>query len=265
MLSDWADEGMSNMNRNFFKLIRPVWALRLLMLGIVIQACGCKTYHDLSAFQYRQQGAIETKPYRVAPPDGIQIFSAVVHEIHGHHVTISPDGSIMLPLLGTVQVSGKTTDEIATMLKTMAQQYYEDADVSVNVAQYRSKFVYVFGEVSLAGRFPYTGSNNVLDLLAAAQPTRAADRDRIQILRPIGDGEAQRITVKLSELVKQGDTQRNAVLEDGDIVFVPANGFAEVGYMIQNLLRPVAPAAATVQGVSSIDSNQSTMGSSGAN
>jgi len=237
--------------------------LGMLLMGIALQAAGCETYHDLSSFQYERQDVLNPKPYRLEPPDVIEISSGVVREISNYSVTISPDGSVMLPLLGTVHVAGKTTEQVAATLQERAQQFYEEADVSVNVRQYRSKFVYVFGEVSLAGQFPYTGSNHVLELLAAAQPTRAADRERIQILRPTGDGDAQRITVKLSELVTKGNTDRNAILEDGDIVFVPANGFAEVGYMIQNLLRPVAPAAATVQGVTSVDSGQASIRNSG--
>ena len=251
------------MNGNMHNLIQRVRLFGVLLVMIGLQAAGCQTYHDLSAFQFQQQGMAGAKPYRIAPPDQILVYSGVVSEISGYSVTVSPDGTVMLPLLGTVHVAGKTTEEIAAVLQERARQYYHDADVSVNVGRYRSKFVYVFGEVTTAGRFPYTGSNTVLEMLAAAQPTRAADRNRIQILRPTGDGDAQRITVKLSELVKHGNTERNAVLEDGDIVFVPANGFAEVGYMIQNLLRPVSPAAATVQGTASIDSNQSNLRASG--
>jgi polysaccharide export outer membrane protein len=235
----------------------------LLAMLVVMHAAGCATYHDLSDFQFQQQDTVNPKPYRLEPPDVIQISSAVVREISNYSVTISPDGTVMLPLLGTVHVSGKTTEQVATLLRNKAQEFYDEADVSVNVTRFRSKFVYVFGEVALAGQFPYTGSNHVLELLAAAQPTRAADRERIQILRPTGDGDAVRMTVKLSELVTKGNTDRNAILEDGDIVFVPANGFAEVGYMIQNLLRPVAPAAATVQGANSIDTGQAALRSSG--
>jgi polysaccharide export outer membrane protein len=239
--------------------------IMLLWVMIALPGGGCETYHDVSSFQLQQQEVVEAKPYRIAPPDVLRIESSVVREIGDLSVTVSPDGTVMLPLLGTAHVAGKTTEQVATMLREQAMLYYEEADVSVNVRNFRSKHVYVFGEVALAGKFPYTGSNNILELLAAAQPTRAADRERIQILRPGGDGETVRMTVKLSELVTKGNVDRNAVLEDGDIVFVPANGFAEIGYAIQNLLRPVAPAAATVQGLSRVDTGQASLRSSGAN
>jgi hypothetical protein len=67
------------------------------------------------------------------------------------------------------------------------------------------------------------------------------------------------MTVKLSQWIKEGRTGRNALLEPGDIVFVPPNGFAEIGYAVQNLLRPVSPAAATMQGTVSVDNSATTL------
>ncbi len=227
---------------------------------LMLMATGCTQYHDLSAFRLEPHVPASDVPYHVAPPDTLTIRSSVVSEIDNANVTVGPEGTIMLPLLGTVQASGQTTEQIADNLRERAREYYQDADVTVNVSRYRSKFVYVFGEVRLAGRFPYTGANTVLELLAEAQPTRAADDNRIQILRPQGDGQtAKRMTVHLAEWVQKGRTDRNALLEPGDIVYVPPNGFAEVGYAIQNLLRPISPAAATVRGTASVDSGATSL------
>lgn len=248
------------MSRRIQQLQFRLTALALVVgLTAVCGGCGAGP-SNVEAFQLLRTTPIAGKPYRVAPPDTLRISSSVAPEIGSGGVTVSPDGTVMLPLLGSVHVSGKTTDEIAESLRQMLREYYHDADVSVNVASFRSKYVYVFGEVRAAGRFPYTGENSVLELLAAAQPTRAADPKYIQILRPRGDGEtADRLTINLTKWVQQGKTDRNALLEDGDIVYVPANAFAEVGYAIQNLLRPVTPAASTLQGTTSIDTNVQTL------
>lgn len=229
-------------------------------LCVLAVLAGCTRYHDVEAFELEPHRLDNLKPYRVGPPDMLAIQSRVVTEISGQTVTVSPDGTVMLPLLGTVHVMGKTPAQIAADLEGRARTYYHDADVTVNVAAYRSKFIYVFGEVGRSGQFPYTGANSVLELLAAAQPTRAADPDRIQIIRRRGDGKnADRMTIKLSKWVEKGETDRNALLEDGDIVFVPPNGFAEIGYAFQNLLRPVTPASNIVNGTSGVDSGSASL------
>lgn len=240
----------------------PPRATRCIGLAVllILLSAGCARYSDLSAFNFATDPTPVSDPYHVGPPDVLSIQSSVVNEVNNATVAVSPEGTIMLPLLGTYHAAGKTTQQISDELRLRAQQYYQDADITVNVQQYRSKFVYVFGEVRAAGRYPYTGSDTVLQLLATAQPTRAADDSRIQILRPDPAGDQpRRMTVKLSQWIKEGRTGRNALLEPGDIVFVPPNGFAEIGYAVQNLLRPVSPAAATMQGTVSVDNSATTL------
>lgn len=229
-------------------------AAALLLALLVLLAAGCTRYHDVTAFEVEPHPDTAAKPYRVAPPDVLQVSSTVVGEVGNMSVPVNPDGAVMLPLFGSIHVAGKTIDEIAILLEKRAAEFYSNPDITVNVARYQSKHLYVFGEVRAPGRYPYTGSNTILSLLAAAQPSRTADQRRVQILRPHGDGDGvDRMTIDLNRWVKRGVTQRNALLEDGDIVYVPANGFAEIGYAMQNLLRPVAPASETVNGMTTVD------------
>jgi len=243
------------MNRGLNNRMFRVRKAALLAAAAALLAGGCARYHDIDAFEVEPHPSTAAKPYRVAPPDVLQISSVVVSEVSTANVLVNPDGTVMLPLFGSVHVAGKTIDEIATVLEYRAREFYSDPDITVNVTGYQSKHVYVFGEVRAPGRYPYTGSNTILSLLAAAQPSRAADQRRVQVLRPHGDGDGvDRMTIDLNQWVKRGVTERNALLEEGDIVYVPPNGFAEIGYAMQNLLRPVAPASRTVYGMTTVDS-----------
>src|SRR5690606_26544621 len=143
-----------------------------------------------------------------------------VREINNHRETIRPDGKLTLPLLGSVFVAGRTCEDVSAQLEAMARDYYEDADVSVRIVSFQSKRIYVFGEVGRPGPYNYNGTNTVLDTLAAAQPSRLADPQRIQVLRPAPNGEfIRRMTISLDDMVKKGDTHLNAVLEEGDIIY----------------------------------------------
>lgn len=113
--------------------------------------------------------------------------------------------------------------------------------------------MFVFGEVLYPGSYPYRGTNRVLTTLAEAQPTRLADPARITVLRPNEDGElVRRMTISLDDMVKRGDVAHDAVLEEGDIIFVPPNPLAKVGLAVQQVLLPILPAAQTVRGTDTI-------------
>lgn len=241
---------MHGMDRTIFRRPRQLF----FMLVALAPFAGCATYTDIEAFIREPRPLVTSTEYRMAPPDVVLITSKRVREINGHREAIRSDGKLTLPLLGSVFVAGLTTEEASARLRTSAQEYYEDADVSLRVIGYNSKQFFVFGEVSQPGPYAYNGANTILGTLAAAQPTRLADPSRIHILRPNRDGKlVKRMTINLNKMVKEGDLALDAVLEEGDIIYVPANGFAAVGLAFQQLLLPIQPVASTVQTPSVFD------------
>lgn len=229
-----------------------------LIAAVVLLLPACTRYTDYAAFLAEPRPIVSLKDYRLAPPDIITIASKRVREINNHNETIRPDGKITLPLVGSVYVAGLTCEEASALIQDMARQYYDDADASLRVSGFRSKKIFVFGEVSGPGPYVYDGANTILETLAAAQPTRLADPNRIHVLRPKGeDGELHRMTVDLDKMVKEGDTTLNAVLEEGDIIYVPPNALAAAGLVLQQFLLPIQPAAATVKGPANIEEDVS--------
>ncbi|QQE12057.1 polysaccharide export protein [Planctomycetota bacterium] len=234
-------------------------ALSLLCIVMLAVGCAAPTYTDYSAFINDPEPLVSSEEYRLAPPDAIAITSKRVREVANLREQIRPDGRINLPLLGSVFVAGKTCEELSVELSSLAREYYEDADITVHVIGFASKKIFVFGEVSGPGSYSYNGTNTVLSTLAIAQPTRLADPTRIQILRPDADGQMRkRMTVNMDRMVKEGDTSLNALLEEGDVIYVPPNPLASVGLAFQQLLLPLQPAASTVKGPTDIyDHSQS--------
>ena len=215
---------------------------------LVMAGCQTTTYTDYAAFVRDPQPLVTTTDYKLAPPDVIRITSKRVRELNGHVETIRPDGRITLPLIGAVMVAGKTPEQASIEVENLARDFYEDADISIRVDIFRSKKIFVFGEVTVVGAYPYDGTNTVLKTLATAQPTRLADPANIQVMRPNRDGQmVKRMTIDLDKMVQAGDTALDAVLEEGDIIYVPPNPLASVGLAFQQLLLPLQPAANTVQ------------------
>jgi len=241
--------------------------VEVMMIAALTLVAGCaKTYTDYDAFVRQPRPLVSTTTYRIMPPDVILITSKRVRELNNHREQVRADGRITLPLLGSVFIAGKTTEQVSAELETMAREYYDDADVSLRVITYASQKIFVFGEVNSPGPYPYTGANTVLSTLSRAQPSRLADPSKIRVLRPGEDGElVHRMPINLNDMVKEGDVSLNAVLEEGDIIFVPPTGFAAVGLAFQQLLLPIQPAAAVVGGPPDIYSSTRSQSYSGDN
>ena len=239
------------------RIITKRLLIDLTVAATLVVAVGCQKpalINDYEAFLDQPGGTVSASDYRLAPPDQIEIGSHVVQELNEYKDVIRPDGKITLPLIGTVFVAGMTCEQAAAVIEKSARKFYNDAELTLRVVGFNSKKVYVFGEVASPGPYAYDGANTILETLAAAQPTRLSDPARIQVLRPTDDGTpAARMTVSLDRMVKHGDVTLNAILEEGDIIYVPANGLASVGLAFQQLLLPLQPAAATVRAPADIE------------
>jgi len=217
---------------------------------------GCSSnpqYTDYHAFVQEPRRIASNEPYLIGPPDVLEFKSTRVREVHNYRETVSPDGYVNVPLLGRIEVAGRTTASIQAELEDRARFYYEDADVNVRVSKYASKKVFVFGQVAAPGAYYYNGSNTVLDTLAQSKPTELADPGSILIVRPDENGELRaRMTVNLDKMITTGDTTLNAVLQEGDIIYVPPSGIAKTALAFQQLLLPFQPLSSTINGPANV-------------
>jgi polysaccharide export outer membrane protein len=95
--------------------------------------------------------------------------------------------------------------------------------------------VYVLGSVLKPGSYRLTPRMTILDVLAqAGGPNEDAAPSKITIYRA---GATQSETVTLNDLM---DVSRRAnyALEDGDVIFVPKNTMAEIGYAMRQVITP---------------------------
>ncbi len=97
--------------------------------------------------------------------------------------------------------------------------------------------VYVMGAVSKPGAYRLTPDMSLLDALAqAGGPNEDAAQSEIGIYRP---GKQAFQKTPLGALVSDQPKQ-NYSLEEGDVIYVPKSGIAEVGYVLRQLLPGLA-------------------------
>ncbi len=149
-------------------------------------------------------------------------------------VRVSPAGDIGLPLIGEVHVAGHTTTEIERDLarRLVAAGVLRTPQVSVQVAEYRSRVVAVVGSVERPGLYPVTRSSaTVADLIwLAGGPSKDAGRV-VEFAPGAGDRKpgAGPASVRLDLQLLLHATGPNAAhanprVAPGDVVSVPPAG-----------------------------------------
>ena len=221
----------------FFKLI-------VLLIPLVLAGCFSSNPADIKAFAKPAEVLVTSDKYILQPPDEIEIHCLKVAELNLQRQRIRPDGKVNFEAIGEIEAAGKTPAEVANVLKQRAQKLYAltgDTPIDVRVVAYRSQFYYVVGEVTYGGPRVYTGRDTLLDVIAAAEPTVLAWKERIQVIRPSEDKNVKPkiFEVNYDKMFAHGDCSKNVLLQQGDIVFVPPTVLAAIGMKIEELVRPI--------------------------
>lgn len=99
---------------------------------------------------------------------------------------VNPHGNIYFPLIGEVHVTGKTVEEVRRLLVRKLSYYVRRPQIFVRVADFRSKKVYVMGEVNKAGFLPMTDQPlSIIDALnmSGSLDPNTSDPRHIYVIR----------------------------------------------------------------------------------
>jgi len=136
-------------------------------------------------------------------------------------VVVRTDGNISLPLINEVKVSGLTPLQIQDLVAERLKGFLNNPQVTVTVAEIRSKRAFITGEVTRPGTYSLNAQTTVLQLIAQAGGfTPFAKKDSIVVLRT-EEGKQMRLKFKYKEVVRGKKTEQNIALHPGDTVVVP--------------------------------------------
>jgi polysaccharide biosynthesis/export protein len=139
-------------------------------------------------------------------------------------VRVTPEGTISLPAIGSVQAQGLTLGELQTELNECYRQVVEGIQVNPILVQRASRFVFVMGEVNLPGRYEMTGPTTVLQSLSMAGSWRVgANLRQIVVFRRGDDWRLLATMVNLEgALLGHQLCPRDEIwVDDSDVIIVP--------------------------------------------
>ncbi len=154
--------------------------------------------------------------YLIGPEDVLEI-SIWKNADLSRVVIVRPDGRISLPLIGDVQASGRTPDELRQAIVEKLQEYQEAVVASVIVQEVNSYRIFMLGEIRVPGPYTLKRNTSILQAISLAGGfTEFASKNKIALIR-----EGERIKIRFDDLVRGGGRDEDLVLKPGDTIFIP--------------------------------------------
>ncbi len=200
------------------------------LLGIVagISLAACATGPTLPPAPPAAPIAAEDVPqYIIGPLDNIEVFVWGSPELSSSAV-VRPDGRVTLPLAEEIPAAGKTPVQLARDIEKVLDKFVVDPIVMVSVNGFVGPFdqqIRIVGEASDPQAIPYRANMTILDVMIAVRGlTEFADGNRTRLVR-VEDGVQVAYTVRLDDLIRDGDISANVSVSPGDVVIIPESWF----------------------------------------
>jgi polysaccharide biosynthesis/export protein len=173
------------------------------LLGFCLLATGCAPGHGLPDLPPSTPHA-----YRLGPGDIVRVITFGEDATTGEF-RVNDSGGLALPLIGTIQATGLTTDALAARVSDALQRanLLKAPSVVAEIVTYRP--IFVLGEVSRPGQYAYQPGMTVVTAAAVAGgfTYRAVD-DYASVVRTL-DG-----------IAVEGKAIRQSFVQPGDVITI---------------------------------------------
>ncbi|MEG4838642.1 SLBB domain-containing protein [Microcoleus sp. B9-D4] len=185
-----------------------------------------------------EPSSVRSEVYTLGAGDRIQMDIFNVPEYsgpNGQH-QVQADGSLNLPLIGSVSVYGMTLEQASNAVKDKYGKYLKRPWITLKLLAARPLQIAIAGEINRPGAYTISsaaGPGGTAEQMGTQMPTisralrmaggitQSADVRQIKIRRPQRNAAEQIISVDLWELLQNGDLRADMTLRDGDTIFIP--------------------------------------------
>jgi polysaccharide export outer membrane protein len=186
--------------------------------------------------------------YILGPDDQVSFWTPEAEELNGKVLRIEGNGSMTVPLVGTLKAAGLTASQLSTEVSERLKKYYLKPQVVISVMEYRSQPVSVIGAVNTPGVHQVQGRKTLVEMLSLAGGlkedagpkvvvTRRADWGLIPAEGATMDpsGSFSTVEIDLKAVTSAQRPQDNIQVKPNDIISVPK---ARLIYVVGEVQRP---------------------------
>jgi protein involved in polysaccharide export with SLBB domain len=161
-----------------------------------------------------------TESYRIQPTDILVIEVVNEPKIGIKELRVTASGEISYPFIGAVKVVEMSPAAVQAKIKELLEaDYLVNAQVIVQIKEFRKRYVSVIGQVNRPGpvEIPAERRLTVIEVISfAGGLTRLARSNDIQLTRA---GRTEPMRLSLEELTRNPD--KPVYVETGDVINVP--------------------------------------------
>ncbi|WP_274943299.1 XrtA/PEP-CTERM system exopolysaccharide export protein [Govanella unica] len=204
----------------------PTLAAGLTAVALLLGGCS-GSHENLPSANFVPEKEGPGPNYIVGPLDSLSIFVWRNPEL-STAVTVRPDGRFSVPLIDDMVATGKTPTELARNIEERLAQYIQSPIVTVIVSGFVGPFsqqVRVVGEAAQPQAIPYRANMTLLDvMIAVGGLTEFASGNGATLVRT-ESGKQSEYSIKISDLLKDGNARANVNIMPGDVIIIPESFF----------------------------------------
>jgi polysaccharide export outer membrane protein len=205
---------------------------RLVAIGLAsaaLTACA-STGPQLPTANYSSDSIAPSEEYTIGPLDEITIHVWRNPELSADKVRVRPDGRLTIPLVQDIPAVGKTSTQLQEYIAGELAKYIEQPIVSVIVNTPEGNFtqqVRIIGATGQPASLPFRANMTVLDaMIAVGGLNEFAAGNRAKLIRLNREtGKQDEYRLRLSDLIRKGDSTANVLLVPGDTIIIPESRF----------------------------------------
>ncbi len=200
----------------------------LLVTLLAVTLSGCASGPSLPKGEFKPLQQSGRGPlYEIGPGDNLQIFVWENPEL-SVTVPVRPDGHIKTPLVEDLPAAGRTPTELARDMEESLSRFVRNPVVTVIVSGFVGQpdaQIRVVGEATEPQALLYRERMTLLDvMIAVGGLTEFAAGNRAKLIRERG-GKRRAETVRLDDLIREGDITADVAVRPGDILIIPEAWF----------------------------------------
>ena len=172
-----------------------------------------------AALMLLMAGAAVPEDYVLGPLDQVEMNVANFPDLTTK-TRISPAGHVVLPLIGEIDIGGRTPAAAAAEIEARyrAGGFVNAPSVRLEITEYQSRKASVLGQVVTQGLVVLDRPYTVAELIARAGGLSADAGETARLVHQRASGGPETIVIDLAEI---GGAGALALVQPGDVVFVP--------------------------------------------
>jgi len=159
--------------------------------------------------------------YRLNPGDQVQLGLSGSVQASNLRLTIDSEGRIFVPRVGGITIAGVRYGDLHDVIARRITRQYRGFDLQVTISRLRGITVYVTGFANKPGSYSVSSLSTLVNaVLAAGGPASGGSLRSIQLRR----GGRLVSDFDLYDLLLKGDKSGDAVLQNGDVIYIAPAG-----------------------------------------